>query len=578
MKKIAYFFAIILLATIASCKEDRETTGTITGTITDENNQPVAEVEVSVDVDNFTETDASGKFVFADIPEAKYDILCTKDGYRTKTVTLILHGGNTENVDIEMESFTPNIELTTTEYQAPSSAQGTELFQLLSNTGWTVSSDVSWLSVTPQSGKDNAYLTVSWTQNTTPEHRTGHITVITSIGNINKSLSIVQPGTQPVFEISPLTQSVSFEQGVTSFEVTANVNWSASSNQTWLTCTTAGSNNGIITANFTANPELVERQATITVIGGGITKTLTVTQAQFQVITINEPTEGLQWNIGIEQQIKWTDNFTDNIKIELFKADEFIMEITASAPSNGVYKWIVPSSLDPASDYTVKISNAGIETVTAMSKKFSLNIFLDEGLVAYYPFNGTATDVMGDFDGTVNNASLATDHNGYANSSYTFDGEDDYITLGDVMNSVFSTNTFTMNMWVNVASLTNAAGTNPGAVVSKFSTTGSAMNNAFAIYSNGAFYSSSNTISFEQFPLSSWVMLTILMQDGTVSIYKNGVKITSEIGHDCNSSTYELIFGNNWNLADDFFGKLDDIRIYNRALQDSEIVNLKNLK
>ncbi|MBP6047832.1 MAG: hypothetical protein KA530_12225, partial [Ferruginibacter sp.] len=55
---------------------------------------------------------------------------------------------------------------------------------------------------------------------------------------------------------------------------------------------------------------------------------------------------------------------------------------------------------------------------------------LSNGLVAYYPFNGTATDASGNnINGTVNSASLTSDKFGQANAAYYFDGSTSYIQL-----------------------------------------------------------------------------------------------------------------------------------------------------
>ena len=56
------------------------------------------------------------------------------------------------------------------------------------------------------------------------------------------------------------------------------------------------------------------------------------------------------------------------------------------------------------------------------------NSTLNQGLIAYYPFNGNANDESGNgLDGTVNGASLTLDRHGNANSAFDFDGEDDWI-------------------------------------------------------------------------------------------------------------------------------------------------------
>ncbi|MBI4647080.1 MAG: hypothetical protein HY738_10945 [Bacteroidia bacterium] len=55
---------------------------------------------------------------------------------------------------------------------------------------------------------------------------------------------------------------------------------------------------------------------------------------------------------------------------------------------------------------------------------------LDSGLVAKYYFNGNADDESGNGNnGTVNGATLSTDRFGNINSTYSFDGIDDYIVV-----------------------------------------------------------------------------------------------------------------------------------------------------
>ncbi|MBF0111389.1 MAG: hypothetical protein HQK74_01480, partial [Desulfamplus sp.] len=58
---------------------------------------------------------------------------------------------------------------------------------------------------------------------------------------------------------------------------------------------------------------------------------------------------------------------------------------------------------------------------------------LNDGLVAYYPFNGNANDESGKgHHGTVTGATLTADRNGKANSAYSFDGVDDVIKTSSV--------------------------------------------------------------------------------------------------------------------------------------------------
>ncbi|MBF0234164.1 MAG: LamG domain-containing protein [Desulfamplus sp.] len=65
---------------------------------------------------------------------------------------------------------------------------------------------------------------------------------------------------------------------------------------------------------------------------------------------------------------------------------------------------------------------------------------LNEGLIAYYPFNGNANDESGNGnDGIINGATLTADRNGKADSAYNFDGMDDWITIPAGNNIKFAT-------------------------------------------------------------------------------------------------------------------------------------------
>ena len=71
---------------------------------------------------------------------------------------------------------------------------------------------------------------------------------------------------------------------------------------------------------------------------------------------------------------------------------------------------------------------------------------LNDGLVAYYPFNGNANDESGNGrDGIVFGATLTEDQAGQANSAYEFDGIDDYISFGS---SFPDMDEMTLSIWL----------------------------------------------------------------------------------------------------------------------------------
>jgi hypothetical protein len=82
-------------------------------------------------------------------------------------------------------------------------------------------------------------------------------------------ISIFQTGITPTLLVTPSNQNVASPAGTTSFALTSNSAWTASSDQTWCTVNTSGTGNGTVTADYTENTTANQRIAhiTITVIG-----------------------------------------------------------------------------------------------------------------------------------------------------------------------------------------------------------------------------------------------------------------------------------------------------------------------
>ncbi len=92
---------------------------------------------------------------------------------------------------------------------------------------------------------------------------------------------------------------------------------------------------------------------------------VTVTQALF--ISIISPNGGEEWKLGSVHNITWTDNITENVKIELFKEDSYQQTIIATTPSNGTYAWTITGNQEPGTDYRVKITSVADPVLSGMS-------------------------------------------------------------------------------------------------------------------------------------------------------------------------------------------------------------------
>lgn len=163
--------------------------------------------------------------------------------------------------------------------QNVSSSAGSTSFTVTSNTSWTVSESVPWLSVTPMSGNDNGELTVNYNENTGPA-RNGSITV-SATGAPDVTVTVNQAGIAVSLAVSPAFRNVSAAAGTTTFNVTSNTSWTITESTPWFTVSPmSGSNNQTLTVTYQENSGSNSRQGTITASADGASPvTVTVMQS-----------------------------------------------------------------------------------------------------------------------------------------------------------------------------------------------------------------------------------------------------------------------------------------------------------
>jgi hypothetical protein len=211
------------------------------------------------------------------------------------------------------------------------------------------------------------------------------------------------------------------------------------------------------------------------------------------------------------------------------------------------------------------------------------------GLVGWWPFNGNANDESGNWNnGTVNGAALTSDRFGAANKAYSFDGVDDFIEIAN-NSSVTLTGNLSMSAWV----FTNGSNSqNYQTIISKRETYWTWEYSMTLSYHNGIIHNTkligSRALAMgnqEQVWTNSsyipnvWEYWTVVFNNGWVNIYKNGIlDISSPFALIPNQQNCPLLFGRNSmsDMSEQFFGSLDDIGIWNRALTQCEIQDLYN--
>lgn len=211
------------------------------------------------------------------------------------------------------------------------------------------------------------------------------------------------------------------------------------------------------------------------------------------------------------------------------------------------------------------------------------------GLVAYYPFNENANDESGyGNNGTVYGSTLISDRFGNPNASYFFNGTDNYISVPN-SNVLNLTNQFSLCAWVNATSLAQSNYSRD--ILNKYRESdgsdlfGMRLDEYTPSQLGGYFVNASlqwvrvtdpSTISINQW---YFVVCTLDQSLSAYKIYVDGVlKSTTSTTYSCATSTYPLVIGVNSPDAPSgqrfWWGAIDDVRIYNRALNQSEINSL----
>ena len=212
------------------------------------------------------------------------------------------------------------------------------------------------------------------------------------------------------------------------------------------------------------------------------------------------------------------------------------------------------------------------------------------GLVGYWPFNGNANDEsVNTNDGTVNGATLTTDRFGNASSAYDFDGVDDYIS-GTASSSldVSTTQTLSMSCWINVLTFPPYNGGQMGAarIFSLSDVEGTIVGQQYALAINSeaqiywlahgpaGFENNGGNISSSILSNSNWEHLIMTYDGDSIKFYLNGLLVFSkqEIDSFQAASNGFLNISSLINLPiTPFNGQIDDIGIWNRALNQCEI-------
>lgn len=269
----------------------------------------------------------------------------------------------------------------------------------------------------------------------------------------------------------------------------------------------------------------------------------------------------------------WTgpNNFTSNLQTPSIS--------NATIENSGTYTLThTLSGCSISNTTTVTINQSPVN----LGENSSLLSSLNNGLIVHLPMNGNANDISGNgFNGTISGGVVAAaDRFGNAGQALQFTGNNGHIQLP--ASTYFNGSPFTVTVWANRAS--NADWNR----CFDFGN-GSANNNVLFAFTNGttgraAAETYNGTIQGGRIdagtsnatPLNQWIFFAYTWENGTGRIFVNNNLVASgaQSAPVDIVRTLNYIGRSNWTQDAYFTGFMDDFRIYNRALNSTEIRNL----
>src|SRR3989344_4468140 len=211
----------------------------------------------------------------------------------------------------------------------------------------------------------------------------------------------------------------------------------------------------------------------------------------------------------------------------------------------------------------------------------SEEVSLQKGLVGQWKFDGNAKDsTPSSNNGTVTGATLTTDRKGTANRAYSFNGSSDFVNVPHNANLNLTT-AITISAWINIdpagkadyqTILTKQDGvTDPEIYMFRLQQSngflyGTIQNTGYTV----------NSITGSTDLTGAWHHVVFTYDANFLNLYVDGVSAATPVAKTITpgTNTAALTIGKTLTLGRFAKGTIDDARIYNRALSQTEITAL----
>ena len=219
--------------------------------------------------------------------------------------------------------------------------------------------------------------------------------------------------------------------------------------------------------------------------------------------------------------------------------------------------------------------------IVLLTGNFLFAQIITDGLVGYWPFDGSTTDLSNNQNNGVlkNGVSLNADRFNNLNSAYYFDGVDDHIIINHISQYEFGEGDFSYSFWLKRASLNTRH--DPFVKKTPSNTESFAIyipNNELRLYLKGN--GITNDYKIADINDLDWTHIGIVRLNGITSMYLDGILVDTKNTPGDMTFNGPLYIGSNFNSNGSpsfpFHGAIDDVYLFNRALSQEEIQQISN--
>ena len=199
---------------------------------------------------------------------------------RTATVSVSLPGFEyTESLKVTQFAWDPSIALSEEALTAPAEGM-TATFKVNATNDWSVSSDVDWITLSPEAGGfGETEVTVTFAANPVARERAGVITVAGE--GQTASVAVSQAAAEPALDLSAENVEVNSEGDAVTLTIVTTLEWTAVPADEWVTVEPVEGDYGESSVVITIAENVIARERTSSVVftSGELTVTLPVVQA-----------------------------------------------------------------------------------------------------------------------------------------------------------------------------------------------------------------------------------------------------------------------------------------------------------